>query len=203
MSGNISYLERNVVINSVGAMVLLQHDVMINHGSSGGGLFNMYGELIGITNAGEDYPGLNYAIPFTGKDGFVSVVKQLIGTATNYNYGYVTGRWNIGITVSEGVSLNQSPFVKISSVDKNSNAYVAGLKEGDIIRAVKYDDGNGKKTFEVTTTNSFSAIVYEMKEILTMGDSFDLIVYRDYEDVAITVNLVKKYIFCDTGIYPD
>ena len=63
-AGIVSYLNREVLIGSVGYMNLMQIDVQINPGSSGGGLFNMYGELVAITNAGnESYDGINYSIP--------------------------------------------------------------------------------------------------------------------------------------------
>ena len=53
---------------------VLRHCAYIEKGSSGGGLFNLAGELIGITNAGEsgDLTLMNYAIPIENVISFVS-----------------------------------------------------------------------------------------------------------------------------------
>ena len=54
----------------------MQIDIAITHGSSGGGLFNMDGQVIGITYAGEDTTGnLNFAIP-------INDIKSLLDVQT-------------------------------------------------------------------------------------------------------------------------
>lgn len=203
MAGNISYLNRKVTISSVGIMNLIQHDSMINHGSSGGGLFNMYGELIGITNGGSDtYRGLNYAIPFDGDTGYINIAKQLIATETNNNFGYVTGRWILGITVQEGTNAhNGETYLKINSIEPNSIASKCNLQVGDIIRGVKYNNGAKEVTEEVATQSGFAAIMNEIKYRYRTGQSFTLVVYRNFNDVQVTINLDKQFIFCDTGVY--
>ncbi len=50
-SGAISALNREVTFSQGSTMKLIQTDAAINSGNSGGALFNMYGEVIGITNA--------------------------------------------------------------------------------------------------------------------------------------------------------
>ena len=199
MSGNISYLGRETIVGEVGIMKLYQHDVMINHGSSGGGLFNMYGELIGITNAGNDeFPGLNYAIPFKGEDSFVNSAKELIATATSNNYGYVTGRWEIGITIEEKTSGD----VCIISVANGSNAMKAGLNTNDVIQAIKYNDGTKDVVVEIAGASTLKSAIYEMKEVLKVGDEFKMEIYRSfYGKMTIDVKLDVNFIFCDTGYY--
>lgn len=57
-------INKNVVYNT-----FIQHDASINSGNSGGGLFDIYGNLIGIntwkiaSSMSDDYVGLNFAIP--------------------------------------------------------------------------------------------------------------------------------------------
>lgn len=217
MSGNISYLDREVVINDVGEMTLVQHDVMINHGSSGGGLFNMYGELIGITNAGSDeYRGINYAIPFYGEEGYIEIAKQLIATynSVENNFGYVSGRWAIGITVETVKEAVQGSYVRISAVSKGSNA--DGGKDGEnqkltvgcFIVGVIYEE-NGKEEFiEISNQSDFKQAVFKLKKICvaskTEPDSFKIRVYSHklgIQDVVVTLS--EQFIFCDTKIYPE
>ena len=133
LSGNISYLDRLVAIDSIGYMTLIQHDCLITHGNSGGGLFNMKGQLIGITNAGSDvYKGMNYAIPFYGENGFMAIAERLIKSNTQTNYGYIEGRWSLGVTITEDEDKVDGSSVIILSVEEHSNSYEK-LKKGDYI----------------------------------------------------------------------
>lgn len=207
-AGIVSYLDRETLINSVGYMRLTQIDVQINHGSSGGGLFNMYGELVGITNAGsETYDGINYAIPLvlSGEDnGFINIAKQLIGSKTAENYGYVSGRWSIGITTNQMSSTNGSSYVKITVVAPNSNAALAGLLPNDIISKVTYTVGSKTYTEDISTTSELSAVVYELQKYFSVGGSFTFTVERPTQGYIpevkeITINLTVENIFCDTG----
>ena len=90
--GIISATSREVSIDG-DTMTLLQHNAAVSPGNSGGALFNLRGELIGIVNAkysSEGAEGLGFAIP---ADTVVSVYEDLI------RYGYVKGRPDSGITL--------------------------------------------------------------------------------------------------------
>ena len=92
--GIISALDREITIDNQ-TMNLLQTDAAINGGNSGGGMFNMYGELVGIVNAkssGIGIEGLGFAIPI---DDAKSVINDLIDN------GYVIGRAVIGVTLTQ------------------------------------------------------------------------------------------------------
>lgn len=198
--GVIGYIEREATISSVGIMSLYQINVDITHGNSGGGLFNMYGELIGITNAGSDEnEGLNYSIPFEGTDSFVTVAKQLIATATDSNYGYVSGRWSLGITIVD----KTGGGVVVNSVETGSDADKAGVLANDVIVGIKYTDKNNQPVSkEVSSSSSFTLVYYEIKEFLTSGDKISLIVNRG-SPINQTLELtLTQNIFCDTGFYP-
>ena len=202
-AGEVSYLEREVNVGEVGKMVLMQISVLTNPGSSGGGLYNLYGELIGITNAGNtSYDGINYAIPakLSNGNGFVSIASQLISTTTATNYGYVSGRWNIGITVtSETINGNGTSYVKITSVVEGSNANLAGIEAGLYIQAITFKG----ETIEITASN-FANYAGLMRTELKKGDSFTLHLFKKNgfltTSLERTVNIVvDNYIFCDTG----
>ena len=94
-SGIVSALNRSVSIqgsSSVNTMSLIQMDASVSPGNSGGGLFNMNGELVGIVNAkssDSDAEGLGFAIPVNDA---VKVAQELLEN------GYVTGRPYLGIS---------------------------------------------------------------------------------------------------------
>ncbi|WP_243154785.1 S1C family serine protease [Clostridium thermarum] len=90
--GIISALNRDVVIDGQ-TMNLLQTSAAINPGNSGGGLFNEYGELIGIVNAkssGSGIEGLGFAIRINT---VIDIVDSII------DYGYVQGRIDTGLNL--------------------------------------------------------------------------------------------------------
>jgi serine protease Do len=116
----------------------IQTDVAVNPGNSGGPLFNMSGEVVGInsqiyTRSGGSM-GLSFAIPI---DVATQVTDQLRST------GKVT-RGRIGVTIqeltrelAESFGLNKPNGALISSVEKGGAADKAGIEASDVI--LKYD----------------------------------------------------------------
>ena len=130
--GIVSALEREITIDGK-QMTLIQTSASINPGNSGGGLFDQYGNLIGIVvakSSGSDVEGLGFAIPC---DKVASVAKSLIEN------GYVEGRPQAGITIVDLTDANAAmragvtiTGVYISDVT-GKNAQKAGLQAGDLI----------------------------------------------------------------------
>lgn len=177
--GVISYLNRETSVSDVGNMTLMQIDVSTNPGSSGGGLYNIYGELIGITNAGNtNYTNINFAIPcyLDNGNGFVQVVAALGGTATDTNYGYVSGRKvKFGFTVTQGTDDNGTSYLYVSSVTSGSISANKGLYQGDEIMAVTVKrNGETLVSKDVATVDAFSEV---MKSLLA-GDEVTLTIKR-------------------------
>ena len=190
-AGIISYLGRVETIEDIGALEVMQIDVQTNPGSSGGALFNMYGELVGITNAGNTkYDGLNFAIPLkteASNQGVISIVSQLLGTATATNYGYVSGRWMLGITVTE---VNSKLY--IDSLVPSSPAYKAGIREGDYVSKVK----KGFRSYTITTLASFDRALTEIKKTAKIGETITIQV-NGLSDKVVSI---VQYIYNDTGL---
>ena len=112
----------------------LQTDVAVNPGNSGGPLFNLAGEVIGINSQiysrTGGYQGLSFAIPI---EVAMNVKDQLM------KHGHVT-RGRLGVTVqevnatlAESFGLDRPRGALVASVDPSSPAAKAGLKSGDII----------------------------------------------------------------------
>lgn len=201
--GIVSYLERSTAVDEVGEMMLMQIDVSTNPGSSGGGLYNLYGELIGITNAGNtNYTNINFAIPcyLDSGNGFVEIAKQLAATASDTNYGYVSGRKvKFGFSVSEATE-GGSTYLIVSSVTSGGLAASQGLKQNDVIETISVNGGTAQS---VNTIEDFSAIM----SALEAGQKIVLNVSRTVTGSFGRVTTQNKSIelraenfrFCDTG----
>ena len=176
--GIISAIERGMTYNGR-SMTLLQTNTAINEGNSGGALFNLYGQVIGITNmkmmsSYSSIEGIGFAIPSST---VCKVVNALLKD------GEVKGRPAIGITVGaipqnalDHYELPEGLYV--SAVSDGSDAKEKGICRGDIITAV-----NGT---EVRTTEEISRI----KDELQVGDTMTLSVWRDGKSLEITITLV-------------
>ena len=132
--GYVSAKDR--VVNTEGTVInMLQTDAAINAGNSGGPLFNMNGQVIGIITAkysgnsgsGASIEGLGFAIPIDDVSGIISDLKE---------FGYVTGAY-LGVTVRD-VNQNAQEYglpagAYVVEVTKQFAAERAGVKSGDII----------------------------------------------------------------------
>lgn len=199
-AGYVSKSERTVSVSEVGEMSLMQIDVSTNHGNSGGGLYNLYGELIGITNAGnDDYDQINFAIPFknSANTGFVRIAGELLGTYTSDNYGYVEGnKEKFGFTSVQKTDTNGDSYVYVGSVTEGSLAYKGGLLANDVITKMSVNDGKINKS--VTTVSEVTEIMSSLK----VGDRVTISGTRiiGWRQTTFSVTLTaKQFRFCNTG----
>jgi len=217
LDGIVSYINRPAAFSGIGTLSLIQTTVGITGGNSGGGLFNLYGELVGITNGGKvetvlDYnekgelvqetisTNYNFAIPLyvsesEMKQGIVPIVSQLIATSTSTNYGYVTGRWMLGVTVSQTQdTFTEEYYVSVSGVENYSPASLGGIKEGDIILSVSYSN----KKANISTLTDFDTALSEIRSTLGLGDNITIKVQRGSSEVNCQITLAQ-YIYMNTG----
>ena len=207
-SGIVASLENSIPVSDIGNMKLMGISAPTNPGNSGGGLFNMYGELIGITNAGNTaYDAINFAIPLYTSDkdvdgeidnGVVNMITKLVGSATASNYGYIQGRKvMLGITVAKGVTNDQKEVTYIYDVVEGGIASVAGIKKNDVIVGVKVNDVN---QIDVDTYEEINQTLGALK----IGDKVTLKVQRtgalnQVHTYEISMNITQFH-FCDTGL---
>lgn len=135
--GYISAVSREVEMDN-GTMTLIQTDAAINPGNSGGALVNMNGEVIGINSAkfaSDEIEGMGFAIPVSDA---IPILEDLMNREEidEADQGYLG---ITGVSVEEDYQeLYHMPAgVFIDSVDENSPAAKAGLKEGYIITKIK------------------------------------------------------------------
>lgn len=205
-TGVVASLEETIPVSDIGNMKLMGISATTNPGNSGGGLFNMYGELVGITNAGNtSYSAINFAIPLYTSDaesdsidnGVVNMVKQLVGSATATNYGFVDGRKTaLGITIAKGTTTTSQEVTYIYEVVEGGLADSVGIKQNDIIVSITV---NGATNPTAKTFEDFSAILSALK----IGDVVTIKVQRtnnfnQTKQYDFTMYVVQ-YRFCDTG----
>jgi len=176
--GIISALDREIDVNGTN-MTLMQTSAAVNPGNSGGGLFNMRGELIGVVNAkssGSGIEGLGFAIPINDA---LNVSEQLM------EYGYVRGKVAIGVSFYECTDALQARYyglpgygVYVMELSKGYNENV--LKVLDRIISI---DGE-----EISSFSDISNIVKSH----SVGDVLKFQISRDGKLMEVDVTCYEK-----------
>ena len=179
-AGVVSALDREITVSNGVTMDLIQTDCAINSGNSGGALFNLYGEVVGITNAkyssssGTSVDNIAFAIPI---DNVYDIAESIIE-----NGGLI--KPYIGVSVTD-VSMQMQRYglpkgAAVQSVSSGSPAEKGGLQANDIITKV-----NGTAiTGSTTLTKLVNAAV--------AGDVLRLTVYRQGTTVELTVTVSER-----------
>ena len=173
--GIISAKDREVTIDGE-TMTLLQTSAAVNPGNSGGGLFNLDGELVGVVNAkssGDDIEGLAFAIP-------ANTVKEI--TQELIQHGYVTGRPQLGISVAQITKpgMGRQTYYSTPGLYITQSSVDNGLKAGD--RIIKIDG---------TTINN-AADVSTVLDRHSVGDVVEVIVSRSGKEITVDVKLTEQ-----------
>ena len=180
-AGAVSAMDREVTLSSSVTMNLIQTDCAINSGNSGGALFNLYGEVIGVTNAKysssssseASIDNIGFAIPINS---IRTIVESII------EKGYISNPYiGIGVMdVSEETQLYGVPAgIAVQSVTDGAPAAQAGLQAGDVIVSV-----NG------SAINSDALV--EMVGASSVGDQLILRIYRQGETLDLTVTVGEQ-----------
>ena len=176
--GIISALDREIDVNGT-TMTLLQTSAAVNHGNSGGELFNMRGELIGVVNAkssGTGIEGLGFAIPINDA---LNVSEQLL------EYGYVRGKVAIGVSFYECTDALEARYYGLPGY----GVYVMELTKGynenvlQILDRIISIDGK-----EISTFSDISSIVKEH----SVGDVLKFQISRDGQIMEVDVTCYEK-----------
>lgn len=173
--GIVSAINRNIQVEDIGVMSLIQTDCSTNAGNSGGGLFDINGNLIGITNSGyAAYQGLNFAVPI---DTAIEIANELMETfyfnsILDYNFGYVSGRYYAAAKYSPVLSFGDEIAIYYEVLGFNSyvDCVVEAVRPGSVYQKAGfsvYDRIVGVtvagKSYSVTDSESLVNFLNKLK----------------------------------------
>ena len=158
----------------------LQIDAPINRGNSGGPVFNIDGEVVGINTAifspNGGSVGIGFAIP-------ASLARDVV--AELEDDGTVERGWlgvqiqQVGKDIAASVGLDRAAGAIVASVVDGSPAAEAGLKSGDVILGV---NGNA-----IENMRQLPRVI----AALQAGDKAELAVWRDGREIEVTVEIAE------------
>lgn len=181
-AGLVSAKDREVTMSNSVTMDLLQTDCAINSGNSGGALLNLYGEVVGITNAkyssssssSASIDNIGFAIPINSVK---SIVESII------EKGYISKPY-IGVSVLDVSQQTQAYGIPagaaIQEVTQDSPAQQAGLVSGDIITAVDGEAITGSQDLVTVIGNA------------QVGQELKLTVYRQGQTLELLLTVGEQ-----------
>ncbi len=180
--------------NATQSFRVMRTDAPINHGNSGGALFNVKGELIGITNAKnveDETDALGYALPITQ----VSYVVENIMAHDTKNVQVAWLGITSTVTASKAVknengTLDIVEEITVAEVITSTTAdgYKPGaaqdkLRVGDVLKSVTIDG----KTYAITKNYRFGELMLNARA----GDTITINVLREGTETAVDITLDK------------
>ena len=187
--GYVSAKDRDVTTDGT-TINMIQTDAAINSGNSGGPLFNMKGEVVGITTA--KYSGSSSSGASIESIGFAIPIDDVIGMLNDLkDYGYVTGAY-LGVLVSNMDAATAAYYrmpvgAYVQEVTPGYCAERAGLKAGDIIV--------GLGGYSVESLTDLTRALRKFKA----GDSTQITVFRSGAEVTLDITLDEKPVDTDSA----
>ena len=158
----------------------IQTDAAVNPGNSGGPLFNMAGEVVGINSQiysrTGGFMGISFAIPI---DIAMNVKEQLIKTGKVQRGRIGILIQDVGQQLADSFGLDRPRGALVSQVEANGPGAKAGLKPGDVILSV-----NG---IAIDRSGQLSATISQLKP----GTQVTLDVWRDRTSHKISAEIAE------------
>ena len=183
--GIVSVEREEVLFTGGRTQEVLRIDTAIYSGNSGGGLFDLKGRLIGITNGGnEEDQNINYAIPLQVVRGTVENILFHATDGDDNTNGLLTPTLGIGLEsqnaryvydAAEGYGKIYED-VAVATVSSRSIAAGIGIEEGDLVCAFLI---NGK-AYEIARSYDIA----DLRLTLRPGDTISFTVERDGAQVS-------------------
>ncbi len=165
-------------ISGESTVPFIQTDVAVNPGNSGGPLFNLRGQVVGINSMifsqSGGYMGISFAVPI---DEAMQVREQLVKHGRVVRGRIGVGAQDVDAALARSFKLDRPRGALVSSVDPDGPADDAGVEPGDVILGV-----NGK---EIDQSADLSNNIADIQP----GEEAKLAVWRDGKQRNITVKV--------------
>ena len=179
--GYVSAKDRMVTTEGV-TINMLQTDAAINSGNSGGPLFNMYGQVVGITtakysgtsNSGASIEGIGFAIPM---DDVIGIIEDL------REFGYVTGAY-LGVMVKNVDEAAQAYGLPAGAYVEEAVAGWAAAKAGIRNQDIIVNLGG----YDVRSVTDLTRALRRFEA----GQTTVVTVYRAGQNINLTITLDER-----------
>ncbi len=173
---------------------VIQTDAAINPGNSGGPLLNLFGEVVGVNSAIRTSTGQNSGVGFSIPSNAVSrIVPALIADGA-YNYPFIGIRMTtLDLQAQERFNMENLSGAYVTDVSGDTPADRAGLI-GSGVSEVGQTLPGGDLIMEINGTritspdDLISYLVFET----TVGETVDLTVLRDGEEIVVPLTLAER-----------
>lgn len=166
----------------------IRTDAAVNHGNSGGGLFDKDGKLVGIVNARSEETGVTafgYAIPANLA---LSIAQNIIDNAPSGSRGALRATLGITVMTADSSSVYDATAQKTYIMETvtvqgvQSGAAASSLKAGDVFYSVKVTSHNDNERVNkvITRRHQIYSILFNMR----LGDTLEITVSRGDELVT-------------------
>jgi S1-C subfamily serine protease len=197
-AGIVSSIERS--LNAAGNYVIIdiiQIDAAINPGNSGGPLVNLKGQVVGVNTAIQSetgtFTGIGFAIP---SDTVKREIDNLIETGTYKHPWLGISAIDVNLAIAGAIGLEKPQGVLIVEVVEGSPAEQAGLRgaDEDVVVDGQEIPLGGDVIIEVDglPVRRLTDLVVYMERNSHPGDSADLVIIRDGQEISLTVNLGER-----------
>ena len=170
---------------------VIRTDAAINHGNSGGALFNAFGELIGITNAKnveDETDNMGYALPITLVKYLCENIQDNGGVVQRAMLGVNLLTEEISVALDENGKLAVREKIVITQSGQFGTASYGKLKLRDIFRWISINDG---EQFEITRQYHISDLLLTVRK----GDKVTLGMIRDGSEITVEIVYDKDAYF--------
>ena len=193
-AGIVSALHRNIGSGQYDRYI--QTDASINQGNSGGPLFDLDGNVIGINTAIFSPTGGNVGLGFSIPAELAYPVIQQLRAAGTVKRGYLgIGIQPLTTDIAAGLGLPKDKGEIIASVEPSGPAARAGLRQGDVVLRINNSD--------VTYDNTLSYIVANTP----VGTSVPIEVIRDGQrrtlNATVAMRPAESIVQARAGIAPE
>lgn len=179
-AGIVSALHRNQITGNAYDQ-FIQTDASINRGNSGGPMFDLNGNVVGINTAIFSPTGGNVGIGFAIPASQAQPVIEQLRTIGRVRRGYLGVQIQpVDETLAAGLGLDEDVGEIVASVEPDGPAAAAGIRRGDVIVSVNDQ--------QVTKDNNLSSIVAASG----IGNSVPIELIRDGKRVRVEAQLAER-----------